>query len=69
MSRDDAKDLKKQKRRTNKARNFPTNTCPASHMMAEALARGEKYWMFEGEPEHCDSKPAVGTGIALDAQD
>ena len=22
-------------------------------MMAEALAKGEKYWMFEEEPEHC----------------
>lgn len=45
-----------QKRRTNRARKFPKNTCPASrhvHMMAEALARGEHYHMFEEEPEHC----------------
>ena len=50
------KHTKAQMRRTNKARNFPTNTCPASrhvHMMAEALARGERYFMFEDEPEHC----------------
>jgi hypothetical protein len=37
-------------------RNFPHNTCPASRhveLMAEALAKGERYAMFEEEPEHC----------------
>lgn len=45
-----------QSRRTNKVRNFPHNTCPASrhvHMMADALAKGKRYHMFEEEPEHC----------------
>jgi hypothetical protein len=44
------------KRRVKAARKFPHNTCPASrhlHLMAEALAKGERYHMFEEEPEHC----------------
>lgn len=44
------------RRRANRARNFPENTCPASrhlHMMAENLIRYGKYPMFEEEPEHC----------------
>jgi hypothetical protein len=48
--------LANQIRRTNTACRFPTNTCYASrhvHMMAEALSKGEKYWMFEEDPEHC----------------
>lgn len=37
-------------------RDFPKNTCPASRhveMMAEILATGARYYMFEDEPEHC----------------
>lgn len=44
------------RRRANTARQFPTNTCPASrhlHEMADALARGEEYDMFVSEPKHC----------------
>ena len=43
------------RRRVNRARNFPFNTCGASrhlHMIADALARGEKYHMIDEEPEH-----------------
>lgn len=38
------------------SRDFPNNTCPASRhiqLMAEALAKGEKYSMLEEDPEHC----------------
>lgn len=41
--------------RANKARNFPTNTCPASrhvHMMADYLSTVGYYHMFEDEPLH-----------------
>lgn len=51
------------RRRVNRARNFPTNTCPASrhlHIMAERLASGKKYHMFDEEPEHC-----AGTMLAV----
>lgn len=44
------------RRRVSRARNFPTNTCPASrhlHMMAEFLAKGQPYPMLTEEPEHC----------------
>lgn len=47
--------LANQRRRTNKARKFMKNTCPASrhvHLMAECLARGEKYFMVDEEPQH-----------------
>jgi len=47
--------LRKLRRRVDRARNFPTNTCPASrhlHMMAEGLIRGG-YPMLQEEPEHC----------------
>lgn len=43
------------KRRVDRARKFPTNTCPASrhvHIMAECLLRGG-YPRFSEEPEHC----------------
>lgn len=44
------------RRRVNRARRFPANTCPASrhlHMIANALASGRPYPMIEEEPEHC----------------
>ena len=43
------------KRRVNRARNFPTNTCPASrhvHLIADCLAAGKPYPMIDEEPEH-----------------
>ena len=43
-------------KRTNKARRFPTNTCPASRHAArigEALMRGKPYPMLTEEPDHC----------------
>lgn len=49
------KHTKNQLRRTAKARQFMKNTCPASrhvHMMAERLAKGQKYVMIDEEPEH-----------------
>lgn len=47
--------LLNQRRRTMQARKFMKNTCPASrhvHLMALALAKGEKYFMIDEEPEH-----------------
>lgn len=48
--------LRNMRRRVNRARKFPTNTCGASrhvHMMADALASGKGYRMLEDEPKHC----------------
>lgn len=42
------------KRRINRARNFPNNTCPASRhvqMIGECLASGRKYHMIDEEPQ------------------
>lgn len=42
-------------RSTNRARNFPVNTCPSSrhvHMIGECLIKGKKYHMIDEEPEH-----------------
>lgn len=53
---DDKKRMAALKRRVNKARVFPTTTCPASrhlHIMADCLAGGRVYHMFTDEPEHC----------------
>ncbi len=49
-------DLTNLRRRVDNARKFPTNTCAASrhlHLMAEALAKGEKYLMFDEESQYC----------------
>lgn len=49
-------ELKNLRRRVNRARNFPHNTCPASrhlHLIADALATGKPYTMLQEEPEHC----------------
>lgn len=51
-----ANKLSNLRRRVNRARRFPDNTCPASrhlHLMAERLAAGKKYPMLDEEPEHC----------------
>lgn len=51
-----ANKLQNVRRRVNRARKFPTNTCPASrhvHIMADVLARGGTYPMFADEPQHC----------------
>ena len=49
-------------REMNKARNFPTGTCPASRhsaMMAEALAKSGRYQMLTEEPRHCAASIAA----------
>jgi hypothetical protein len=51
-----ANKLENIRRRVNRARKFPDNTCPASrhlHLIAEGLAKGKKYRMLDDEPEHC----------------
>ena len=43
-------------KRVNKARDFPTNTCPYSRhaqMIGEALVKNERYAMLSEEPQHC----------------
>lgn len=54
MNPDDKARLKNLRRRVNRARNLPENTCSASrhlHLIAERLANGEQ--MVIDEPEHC----------------
>lgn len=49
-------DIGNMRRRVDRARNFPMNTCPASrhvHIMADRLASGRGYPMLTEEPEHC----------------
>lgn len=49
-------------REMKKARNFPTDTCPASRhtaMMAEALAKTGRYPMLAEEPRHCATSIAA----------
>lgn len=61
MNPDDKARLKNLRRRVNRARNFPYNTCSASrhlHLIAERLAAGEK--MLIEEPEHL-----AGTMLAV----
>ncbi len=44
------------RRRAERARKWPVNTCPASrhvHIMADTLAAGKQYHPFREEPEHC----------------
>lgn len=44
------------RRRVNRARNFPANTCPASRylqFMAEDLLRYGRCWPIEEEPDDC----------------
>lgn len=54
-------------KRADKARDFPTNTCPASrhlHMIAEALIKRQPYPMLQEEPEHCgESMLSVVTSL------
>jgi len=52
----DKRKLNNLRRRVNKARDFPKNTCGASrhlHIMAESLATGKQYPMLQEEPEYC----------------
>jgi len=56
MGPDDKQLLKNLRRRVNRARNFPENTCSASrhlHIMANRMASGQPYPMLTEEPEHC----------------
>lgn len=51
-----ASQLQNLRRRVDRARKFPDNTCPASrhlHLIAEALAAGKPYPMLHEEPQHC----------------
>lgn len=53
---DDRKRLVNLRRRVNRARDFPHNTCPASRhlrMIADTLASGKPYPMLHEEPGHC----------------
>jgi hypothetical protein len=72
MDAADKKRIQKARRRADKARKFPTNTCPASrhlHIMADALLKPKKdgslrYPMLQEEPEHCaESILAVIAGL------
>lgn len=54
-NRIDKKRIDNLRRRVNRARNFPTNTCGSSrhlHTMAECLLNGG-YTMLQEEPAHC----------------
>jgi hypothetical protein len=56
MNEHDKRMLANIRKRVNRARNFPENTCSASrhlHLMAERLAAGKPYPMLQDEPEHC----------------
>lgn len=56
MSLHPANKLANLRRRVNRARRFPDNTCPASrhlHTMADALSMRGDYPMLREEPEHC----------------
>ena len=52
----DAAILRNVRRRVNRARNFPENTCSASrhlHLIAAELAAGKVPPMLQDEPQHC----------------
>jgi len=56
LNEHDAAILRNTRRRVNRARNFPENTCAASrhlHLMAERLAGAKPYPMLQEEPQHC----------------
>lgn len=51
-----ANKLENVRRRVNRARKFPENTCAASrhlHQIAEHLAAGKPYPMLHEDPQHC----------------
>ena len=51
-----ANNLRNLKRRVERARKFPTNTCSASHhvhLLADQLSRGTVPHMIVDEPQHC----------------
>lgn len=56
MSEHPSWNIRNLRRRVNRARRFPENTCPASrhlHLIADALAGGRAYPMLTEEPQHC----------------
>ena len=49
-----ANKLENVRRRADRARKWPANTCAASRLVyeyADALARGKQHWLAEEEPE------------------
>lgn len=53
---DDKKRIAALRRRVNRARRFPDNTCPASrhlHIMADCLMKDGFYQMLSDSPEYC----------------
>jgi hypothetical protein len=59
-------------RRVRRVEKFGVNTCPPSRhvrLMGEVLARGEKYPMFEEEPEHCGASLLVTVELLFKARD
>lgn len=56
LNEHDAAILRNVRRRVNRVRDFPENTCSASrhlHLMASQLAAGKPYSMLQEEPQHC----------------
>ena len=56
MNPDDTRRLKNLRRRVNRARDFPKNTCSASrhlHLIANCMAAGKTPPMLNEEPQHC----------------
>ena len=63
-------EIKNLRKRVNKARKFPTNTCPSSRhvqMMAEGLTR-KGYPMLQEEPEHCAQSLYVTVAALYEAR-
>ena len=61
-----ANELRNQRRRVNRARNFPENTCGASrhvHLMADALAGGHVFAGAKFDPE--DAEHIAGSLYAV----
>lgn len=55
IDKNDKHRLDNLRRRVNRARDFPANTCPASryvHLIADIISRGKPVPMLQEEPEH-----------------
>lgn len=76
MNPDDKARLKNLRRRANRARNFPENTCSASrhlHMIAEVLATGcedyktERFARVEHDGAACVMEPAEAEAMVAES--